>query len=149
MKVAPIFSQLNIVSGNPAASLEFYRRLGIEIPEESVWRTKTGIHHANAESAEDMPDLEIDSLALAQIWNSGWNGRDDLSGRVVVGFQVSSRDAVDELYADLTGAGYQGLQRPYDAFWGSRYAIVEDPDGIAVGLMSPQSSEFKSKTPQV
>ena len=28
-------------------------------------------------------------------------------------------------------------QEPYDAFWGARYAIVEDPDGNAVGLMSP------------
>ena len=25
----------------------------------------------------------------------------------------------------------------YDAFWGARYAIVEDPDGHTVGLMGP------------
>ena len=41
------------------------------------------------------------------------------------------------MYADLTGAGYRGQQPPYDAFWGARYAVVEDPDGNAVGLMSP------------
>jgi uncharacterized glyoxalase superfamily protein PhnB len=37
----------------------------------------------------------------------------------------------------MTSAGYSALAAPYDAFWGARYAIVEDPNGIAVGLMSP------------
>ena len=37
----------------------------------------------------------------------------------------------------LIAAGHTALQPPYDAFWGARYAIVEDPDGNAVGLMGP------------
>ncbi len=77
------------------------------------------------------------------------SGRDDLNGRVVVGFHVPSRSGVDELYAKLTDAGYAGLQAPINAFWGSRYAIVEDPDGVAVGLMSPVSPEMRSPPPEV
>ena len=49
----------------------------------------------------------------------------------------------------LTAAGHRGLQAPYDAFWGARYAVVEDPDGIAVGLMSPKSAEHRSPAPEV
>jgi uncharacterized glyoxalase superfamily protein PhnB len=49
----------------------------------------------------------------------------------------------------MVGAGYRGLQDPHDAFWGARYAIIEDPDGIAVGLMSPVSSYKKSPPPNV
>ena len=49
----------------------------------------------------------------------------------------TTRDDVDARYADLTGAGYTGIQSPFDAFWGARYAIVADPDGTHVGLMSP------------
>jgi catechol 2,3-dioxygenase-like lactoylglutathione lyase family enzyme len=145
------FSQLNIVSANPEASLEFYRRLGVEIPEEAVWRTRTGIHHVSARAMADgeAPDLDIDSIAFAQKWNSGWSGRDDLKGRVVVGFHVPSRNGVDELYLKMTKAGYAGLQSPYDAIWGARYAVVEDPDGIAVGLMSPVSPELRSKPPDI
>jgi catechol 2,3-dioxygenase-like lactoylglutathione lyase family enzyme len=142
-----ILDQLNIVSGDPAASTAFYRRLGVEIPDQAIWRTASGAHHANGRSGD--AGLELDSAAFAQIWNSGWRGRDDLKGRVVVGFRVASRAAVDETYADLTGAGYAGLQPPYDAFWGARYAVVEDPDGVAVGLMSPISSEFRSRPPEV
>jgi uncharacterized glyoxalase superfamily protein PhnB len=49
----------------------------------------------------------------------------------------------------MTGAGYRGLREPHDAFWGARYAIIEDPDGIAVGLMSPVSPDKKSPPPEV
>ena len=142
--------QINIVSGNLKASLAFYRRLGVEIPEEHVWSTASGIHHASAgETANPAINFELDSIAFALIWNKGWKGHRDLGGKVVVGFKLSSRDAVDAVYGDLTGAGYIGLQVPYDAFWGSRYAVVEDPDGIAVGLMSPPSVELRSAPPEV
>jgi len=55
----------------------------------------------------------------------------------VIGFKVRGREEVDVIYADLTGAEYVGQQEFYDAFWGARYAIVEDPSGNAVGIMSP------------
>jgi|SRR5687767_9644109 uncharacterized glyoxalase superfamily protein PhnB len=146
-KVRPVLDQLNLVSADPAASVAFYRRLGVEIADAAIWRTASGAHHVNARSGE--VDFELDSTAFAQVWNQGWRGRGDLKGRVVLGFRVTSRDAVDEVYADLTAAGYAGLQAPFDAFWGARYAIVEDPDGIAVGLMSPISPDFKSVPPDV
>jgi len=78
-----------------------------------------------------------------------WEGQSDLRGRVVVGFSVATRAAVDAVFRDMTGAGYRGLQEPHDAFWGARYAIIEDPDGIAVGVMSPISPDRKSPPPQV
>ncbi len=146
-----VFDQVNIVSSDPALSIAFYRRLGVDIPETSVWRTATGIHHVTAQHGEEagMADLDIDSTAFAELWNAGWRGRADLSGRLVLGFRLPTRESVDETYAELTAAGHRGLQAPYDAFWGARYAIVEDPDGVAVGLMSPFSPERKSPTPKV
>ena len=56
---------------------------------------------------------------------------------MLIGFRLPSREAVDETYADLISHEHQGLQAPYDVFWGARFAIVEDPDGNPVGLMSP------------
>lgn len=149
--VRPKLDQLNIVSANPEASLRFYRQLGVEMPEDGVFSTATGIHHASASRSpgKEELDLDIDSIAFAQKWNTGWSGRGDLKGRVVVGFHVANRNDVDELYSKLTKAGYAGLQAPNDAFWGARYAVIEDPDGIAVGLMSPVSPDMKSPTPDV
>lgn len=146
-RAKPILDQLNIVSGDMAASIAFYRRLGVEIPDPAIWRTASGAHHASARDGRI--DFDLDSAAFARMWNAGWRDRGDLKGRVVVGFKLPSRAAVDATYADLTGAGYVGLQTPYDAFWGARYAIMEDPDGLAVGLMSPISAEFKSPPPDV
>lgn len=51
--------------------------------------------------------------------------------------RTATRDEVDALYADLVKHGGAGRQPPYDAFWGSRFAIVDDPDGHPVGLLSP------------
>ena len=147
----PVFDQLNIVSGDVEASTEFYRRLGVAIPEDNVWRTSTGAHHVSAQrsTTDDQPVLDIDSAAFARVWNAGWRQHRELAGRVVVGFGVGARDAVDRLYADMTSAGYRGLQAPYDAFWGARYAVIEDPDGLAVGLMSEISAAHKAPPPQV
>jgi Glyoxalase/Bleomycin resistance protein/Dioxygenase superfamily len=126
-------------------------RLGVEIPDAGIWRTPTGGHHASAadQSADRAIDFDLDSSVFAQHWNAGWKGRTDLKGRVVVGFGVPTRADVDDVFRDMTGAGYRGLQEPYDAFWGARYAIIEDPNGIGVGLMSPVSSDKRSPPPTV
>ncbi len=147
----PTLNQLNIVSGNVDASIAFYRRLGVDITDSRIWRTATGVHHVTAieSRAGEAASLDLDSAAFAGKWNSGWAGRKDLAGRVVVGFSVESREEVDRLYSEMTAAGHKGLQAPFDAFWGARYAIVEDPDGIAVGLMSPISAKHRSPPPEV
>ena len=147
----PILSQINIVCGDFDASLAFYRRLGVDIPETMVWRTSTGGHHAGpaGSAAGHSVAFDLDSGAFAQVWNAGWKGRTDLRGRVVVGFQVPTRAGVDDMFHSMVAAGYRGLQKPDDAFWGARYAIIEDPDGIAVCLMSPISPDRKSPPPEV
>lgn len=132
----PVFSQLNLIVRDMEASVTFYRRLGLTIPDtEPKWQA----HHRSATTPDGL-DLDLDSEAFARVWDRGWPGSGSGSGRGstgVVGFRLATRDAVDRVYADLTGAGYAGQQEPWDAFWGARYAVVEDPDGNAVGLMSP------------
>jgi hypothetical protein len=125
----PRLDQINIVSADPDASIAFYRRLDIEVSEDGVWRTPSGIHHVNAarHDARSTMQLDIDSIAFARLWNTGWQATQSLRGRIVLGFKLPSRTAVDAVYADMTGAGYAGLQPPYDAFWGARYAVIEDP----------------------
>jgi uncharacterized glyoxalase superfamily protein PhnB len=54
---------------------------------------------------------------------------------------------VDQLVEALAVDGAAVQQRPYDAFWGARYAIVSDPDGNAVGIMSPVDPSRRSEPP--
>lgn len=146
----PTLAQINLVCGDFDASMAFYRRLGVEMPDAEVWRTPTGGHMAKAANQPAASiAFHLDSTAFAQAWNSGWAGRADLKGRIVVGFHVPARADVDDAFHDMVGAGYRGLQEPLDAFWGARFAIIEDPDGIAVALMSPISPDKKSPPPAV
>jgi uncharacterized glyoxalase superfamily protein PhnB len=34
-----------------------------------------------------------------------------------------------------------GLKAPWDAFWGQRYAFLQDPDGNRVDLFAPLAKE--------
>lgn len=145
---SPILDQINLVTEDFAATLSFYRQLGIEIPDANVFQSGGSTHHANGKS-EHGAALDIDSAAFAQIWNTGWKGRTDLSGRILITFRFATRDGVDRRFEELTRAGYRGLQVPYDAFWGSRFGVVEDPNGVAVGLMSPSQDAYRGPVPSI
>ncbi len=135
----PVLDQVNIVVRNMDAALDFYRRLGLDIPDTgTVWDR----HHRSAQLAGGL-DFDIDSEEFAAHWNKA------ARPQPVIGFRVASRDAVDRLHADLTGAGYASQQSPYDAFWGSRYAVIEDPDGNPVGIMSPRDNAYRGPEPDV
>jgi len=136
MTAKPVFNQVNLVVTDMAATVSFYRRLGLTIPDtEPGWES----HHRSAEIAGDI-DLDFDSVEFARVWDEGYSIG---SHAAVLSFHVDSREAVDEIYVDLTRAGYIGEQTPYDAFWGARYAIVKDPDGNSVGIMSPVDPDRK------
>jgi catechol 2,3-dioxygenase-like lactoylglutathione lyase family enzyme len=128
---APDLQMLNLVVADMPASLDFYRRLGVAVPD--------GDDAAGPHVELSMPggfSLELDTGESARLWHAGFRA-DPASARVVIGFSLPTREAVDELYAELTSAGHVGRQPPFDAFWGGRYAIVADPDGNDVALTSP------------
>jgi uncharacterized glyoxalase superfamily protein PhnB len=142
------FSGLNLVARDVTETVKFYRRLGFSIPDEKIWRTESGPHHTEGAELGGTLEIEVDSHALASQYNAGY-GADPESCSTVIGFRLATRQAVDDLYAELVGAGYRARQQPYDAFWGARYAIVADPDGRDVGLMSPSDPSRRSSPPQI
>jgi uncharacterized glyoxalase superfamily protein PhnB len=141
----PVIGQLNIVSADFGATMDFYRVLGVAIAESA--RTPRGEAFHAAHRPEAGVALEVDSPGFARPWNAGWADEADLAGRILLGLRVENRETVDRLYGAATGAGHKGLQPPCDGFWGARYAIVEDPDGLAVGLMSPVDDRYRSAPP--
>lgn len=138
----PAFSTISIVARDPAASIAFYRLLGLDLEDHSG--DEGDITHITVRGTKPA-DLDIDSQNLAEIYNAG--ARTGRSRGVVIGFSVGSRQEVDDLYAMLTAAGHEGLQPPWDAFWGARYAVVADPDGNDVGIMSPMDDTMRAWPP--
>ena len=141
-KPRAVLNQVNVVVGDMTASADFYRRLGAEVGEP-----KAEDFHLGCGLANDFA-LDLDTAKFAPFWNKAWAGRSDLVGRTVIGFEVETREAVDATHTDMVAAGYRSLQSPWDAFWGARYAIIEDPNGVAVGLMSPSDPSKRYWPPE-
>ena len=104
---APDLHMLNVIVGDMPASLDFYRRLGAAVPGESASGAHVQLRMPSGFS------LELDTAESARAWHAGWRA-DPASARVVIGFSLPSREAVDERYAELTSAGYLGRQPPFD-----------------------------------
>ncbi len=138
----PRLDQINLVTGDVAATVEFFRLLGLNIPDSSApgWSS----HHLSdaVDGAEGALTFDIDSTAFAACW-----GSEAIPAGPALSFRVASRQTVDRLYERLCSAGHRGLRAPYDAFWGARFALVEAPGGAAVGLMSESSDQHRSEPP--
>ena len=126
----PKLDMIGIVVSDMARSLAFYRELGLEIP-------------ATADAEGHVEVTLPGGLRL------GWDTEEVIAsfdesfrpatgaGRVGLAFLCDSPDAVDAVYARLVELGYHAHKAPWDAFWGQRYALVDDPDGIEVSLFAP------------
>ena len=139
----PVFAQVNIVARRFDETLRFYRLLGLEIPEPV--NQPPGALHATANTSHGVA-FEIDNDFFVRTYSAARRRGHD-NAPVILGASLASRAEVDETYARLVAAGHIGRQPPYDAFWGARYAIVADPEGNDVGLMSPVDESRKSWPP--
>jgi catechol 2,3-dioxygenase-like lactoylglutathione lyase family enzyme len=124
-------SLIELVAADMAATLAFYRRLGLDIPADA-----DKAPHVDIELPGGMR-LAFDTEDTIRSFDPGWSRPPAGGHRVALAFACGSPAAVDAAWADLTGAGYQGHLPPWDAFWGMRYAVVHDPDGTPVDLFAP------------
>jgi catechol 2,3-dioxygenase-like lactoylglutathione lyase family enzyme len=130
--MAPTFNFIGMVVADLSASLAFYRRLGLDIPAD----------------ADQQPHVEYllpggtrlawDTTETISAFDPGWQNPVG-TGRINLAFQCDSPAEVDKVYADLVAAGYAERRKPWDAFWGQRYATVLDPDDNAVDLYAALS----------
>lgn len=129
------FGQINLFVADMAATVDFYRLLELHVPDAYEWPAGSGAQHVEVHTGGGCY-LAFDNHPQARIWNSQFDP-DRGAGNIVVGLLMDTREDVDRLYGNIQAAGHRLGQEPYDAFFGSRYAIVIDPDGNQVGLKSP------------
>lgn len=123
---------IGLIAHDMGRSLEFYRRLGLDIPEGDE---KT---HVEIKMKGGLT-LFLDSRPTR--WDPQY-AQDDQPARqdapnnypFLLEFYLQQRAAVDAKYNQLTGFGYQGYRAPYDTSFGMRFAMVKDPDGNTVLL---------------
>ncbi|QCX79820.1 Glyoxalase-like domain protein [Streptomyces sp. YIM 121038] len=128
-RVAPRLDLIGIVTSDMAASLAFYRRLGLDF----------------APGSEESPHVEttlpgglrvaFDTEATLRSFLPDWRPPAG-SGRLGLAFHCGTAEGVDAVYEELVAAGYRSEAKPFDAPWGQRYAVVLDPDGNGVDLFA-------------
>ncbi|WP_133902901.1 VOC family protein [Actinophytocola oryzae] len=125
--MTPKLGLIGLVVEDMGASLAFYRRLGLDVPLDS-----DNEPHVDVELPGGLRIAwdTVDTIrSFAPEWTKPTGGH-----RVNLAFLCAD---VDKTYQELVDAGYRGHRPPWDAFWGQRYAGVEDPDGTVVDLFAP------------
>jgi catechol 2,3-dioxygenase-like lactoylglutathione lyase family enzyme len=124
----PELNAIGIVVSDMAASIRFYRLLGLSLPDTP------DEGHVEAPQ-QDGTRLMLDSEEVVKSFLPEWSR--ETGNQVSLAFECGSPAEVDEVYARVTGAGFEGEKEPWDAFWGQRYALLRDPDGVEVNLYAP------------
>lgn len=125
--MTPQLNAIGLVTTDLAASLRFYRLLGLDIPAD----------------AESQPHVELVAGGVRLMWDTvetvesfaGPYTPPTGDSRVSLAFACDDPDQVDAVWARLAEAGH-GEVEPFDAPWGQRYATVNDPDGNGVDLFA-------------
>ena len=129
--MSPHLDLIGIVTSDMAASLAFYRKLGIDVPTD----------------ADDQPHVEAvlpnglrmawDTADVIRSFDPDWTP--PTGGHALgLAFACDGPEEVDATYAALLAAGHEGHLEPWDAVWGQRYAAVHDPDGNSIDLFAPR-----------
>ena len=125
-------AMVGLVVSDMRRSLEFYRRLGLDIP-----------------AGEDGKQFVMHRMpsGVTIFFDSVFFGENDPERRpaprgsynISLEFYAGTRDAVDALYAELTRLGFAGRAAPWKST-GPYAAIVEDPDGNPILITAEDPS---------
>ena len=121
----PSLNAIGLVASDMAASIRFYRLLGLEVPETP----EEG--HVDSFLPNGVRFM-LDSEEVVLSFRPDWTRK--TGNQVALAFECADASEVDEVYARVTDAGFSGEKEPWDAVWGQRYAQLHDPDGVPIDL---------------
>jgi predicted lactoylglutathione lyase len=121
---------IGLIVKDMGRALEFYRRIGMEIPEDSAQKSHVEIKMSGGltfflDSRPDRWDPQFQAADAPP--RAGGYGS-------LLEFYLGGQQEVDTLYQELTAAGYNGYRAPYATAFGMYFAMVNDPDGNVILL---------------
>jgi len=119
---------IGIAVSDMARSIRFYRVLGLDVPETP----EEG--HVDAFLPNGIRFM-LDSEDVIRSFMPDWTREN--GNQVSLALECASPAEVDEVYERVTSAGFESEKEPWDAFWGQRYALLIDPDGVRINLYAP------------
>jgi uncharacterized glyoxalase superfamily protein PhnB len=124
----PELNAIGIAVSDMARSIQFYRLAGLDVPETP------DEGHVDAFLPNGVRFM-LDSEDVIRSFMPEWSREN--GNQLSFALECASPAEVDEVYERVTSAGFEGEKEPWDAFWGQRYALLIDPDGVRVNLYAP------------
>jgi catechol 2,3-dioxygenase-like lactoylglutathione lyase family enzyme len=121
----PQLNAIGIVTSDMARSIRFYRLLGLDVPETP------DEGHVDTFLPNGVRFM-LDSEDTVRSFRPDWAR--ETGNQLGLAFECESASDVDDVYARMVEAGFDGEKEPWDAFWGQRYAQLRDPDGVGIDL---------------
>ena len=121
----PQLNAIGVVAADMARSIRFYRLLGLDVPETP---DEGHVDTFLPNGVRFMLDTEEVIRSFRPDWSRA------AGNQIALAFECASPAEVDETYKRAVDAGFHGEKEPWDAFWGQRYAQLQDPDGVGVDL---------------
>jgi catechol 2,3-dioxygenase-like lactoylglutathione lyase family enzyme len=121
----PQLNASGITVSDMARSIRFYRLLGLDVPETP---DEGHVDTFLPNGFRFMLDTEEVVRSFIPDWSR------ETGNQLSLAFECATPAEVDEVYARVTAGGFEGEKEPWDAFWGQRYALLFDPDGVRVNL---------------
>ena len=110
---------------NMGRSLEFYRRLGLALPEGGEEQQHIEVKMGGElVFFLDTREINSDNPELAGALSKG----------VILEFYLKEQAAVDAKYKELIDSGYQSYHTPFITPFGVYFALINDPDGNTILL---------------
>lgn len=121
----PELNAIGITVADLRRSMQFYRLLGLDLPGDPA-EGHVEVTMANGTR------LMFDTEEVVRSFLPDWTRTD--GNQLSLAFECESAADLDAVYARVVAAGFEGEKAPWDAFWGQRYALLGDPDGVRVNL---------------
>lgn len=126
--MAPTFNAIGMTVADMAKTLDFYRKLGLDIPAGSDSEGHVEVTVPGG--------IRLMWDTYAEITAFDPNFTPNSGGGPSLAFLCADSAEVDSVYAMLIEAGATGALEPWDADWGQRYATLKDLDGYGVELFA-------------
>jgi predicted lactoylglutathione lyase len=122
---------IGLVVQDMNTSLEFYRRLGLDIAEGSEQKSHVEIKMGSGLT------FFLDSNPTR--WDPGFgtqhdHGQIEAANRypIILEFYLQERSTLEAKYKELINFGYRGYRPPYETSFGMYFAMIKDPDGNTI-----------------
>lgn len=125
---------VGVIVNDIEKSIEFYRRLGVKVPEK----------HERPNFAQiQMGDMTffLSQRDQNKTWDPNNTVVSDEGYRIILEFYLKTQEAVEKKYQELLNYGYESHLEPYITPFNMYFAIIKDPDGNQILI----SGEVKEK----